>query len=52
MHDTEIKSKQYEICKRCGRKLKSQESKILGYGPSCYKKYLKENSCHLFKLEL
>lgn len=31
-----------ERCIRCGKKLKTTNSKILGYGPSCYKKYLKE----------
>ena len=52
MFDDEVKIKEYEICKRCGRKLRSKESKILGYGPNCYKKYLKEASPQLFKLEL
>lgn len=26
----------YEFCKKCGRRLKSNESKKLGYGPSCF----------------
>jgi len=26
------------ICKRCGRGLKSKESQLVGYGPSCYVK--------------
>lgn len=29
-------------CLRCGRKLKSKESMLIGYGPSCYKKHIKE----------
>lgn len=52
MSDHEISKKEFEVCRRCGRKLKSKESKILGFGPNCYKKYLKDNSCSLFKLEL
>lgn len=35
--------KLYDKCLRCGRTLKSDTSQILGYGPSCYKKVLKEN---------
>ena len=27
-----------EKCKLCGRPLKSERSKLLGYGPSCFKK--------------
>lgn len=27
-----------EICQRCGRKLKTEESIKNGYGPTCYKK--------------
>lgn len=34
--------KKSEACKRCGRKLKSNASRLLGYGPGCYKKMLKE----------
>lgn len=36
--------KKEERCKRCGRKLKSYESQLLGYGPGCYKKFIKEKS--------
>ena len=32
-----------KTCKRCGRKLKSEQSKELGFGCVCYKKYLAEN---------
>lgn len=31
------------ICLRCGKKLKSNQSKKLGYGPTCFRKHLKEN---------
>ncbi|MGM9543530.1 MAG: DUF6011 domain-containing protein [Romboutsia timonensis] len=34
----------HERCLRCGRKLNSHQSKILGYGPSCYKKSQMEKS--------
>lgn len=30
------------VCIRCGRKLKSAESKELGFGPVCYKKWQTE----------
>nr|DAK95784.1 MAG TPA: hypothetical protein [Caudoviricetes sp.] len=33
----------YERCKRCNRILKSADSKIVGYGKSCYKKMMIEN---------
>ena len=39
MHDIkirEIEKSESEICKRCGRKLKSASSRELGYGPSCF----------------
>ena len=28
----------YEVCLRCGRKLKNEESKKLGYGKVCFQK--------------
>ena len=31
-------SELYEVCLRCGRKLKSDNSKILGYGKVCLQK--------------
>lgn len=30
------------ICKRCGRILKNPESIIQGYGPTCWRKFVKE----------
>lgn len=32
------------FCKRCGRLLKGERSKELGYGPSCYSIWKKERS--------
>lgn len=32
------------FCRRCGRKLKSQQAKDLGFGPTCYKIYLKQQA--------
>lgn len=30
------------ICRRCGRKLKSPEAIALGFGATCYKKFLEQ----------
>lgn len=30
--------KEYEFCKRCGRKLRSPEARKIGYGKICEKK--------------
>lgn len=32
----------HDYCGRCGRKLKNEKSKILGFGRCCYKKYKAE----------
>jgi protein-arginine kinase activator protein McsA len=32
------------LCHRCGRVLKGEKSKKLGYGPSCYATWKKERS--------
>lgn len=34
---------EYINCLRCGRKLKSEESKQLGFGKICWEKYSKED---------
>lgn len=31
-------------CARCNRQLKSEKSIELGYGPTCYRKHLKEQA--------
>ena len=33
----------YEVCLRCGRKLRSESSKILGYGKICFQKQRASN---------
>lgn len=33
----------HEVCIRCGRKLKNEESRELGFGPTCYKKWQVES---------
>lgn len=33
--------KEFDRCLRCGRRLKSMEHRLLGYGPSCYQKMKK-----------
>ncbi len=34
----------YTLCKRCGRKLKSLESKKIGMGKVCWSKYKSESN--------
>ena len=36
------KVKEYLFCLRCGRRLRKQEAKELGYGKICYEKMKKE----------
>lgn len=36
------KRKSSKVCFRCGRILKSEESMTLGFGPTCYKKWVEE----------
>lgn len=38
-----MEDKIYPICRRCGRKLKTEEAQRLGYGKVCFKK-VNENS--------
>lgn len=38
------------ICRRCHRKLKDAESKKLGFGKTCYKKYCKRKPTYLFEV--
>lgn len=35
---------QTHICRRCGRKLRSEEAKQKGMGPVCYKKWMAEDN--------
>ena len=32
------------FCKRCGRKLVGSDSKLLGFGPTCYRLWKKERN--------
>ena len=42
----------YKNCLRCGRKLRSVESKEVGFGKICWEKYNSENNYkELFKME-
>ena len=34
---------QSKLCRRCGRKLRSEKSKINGMGETCLKKWMAEN---------
>lgn len=38
------------VCRRCHRKLKDEESRKLGFGKTCYKKYLKRKPNYLFEV--
>ena len=42
-------SQEKKYCLRCGRELKSEESKKTGFGPSCLKKHLAEKRGGLLK---
>ena len=33
---------EYLVCIRCGRKLRSESSREIGFGPVCYKKWQTE----------
>ena len=45
------KQEQTHICRRCGRKLRSEEAKNRGMGYICYQKYLAEGTKQkLFKV--
>lgn len=40
--DMEDKKKDYDKCLRCGRKLKSEEARKIGYGRTCFIKIKSE----------
>ena len=37
------KSEKYTKCIKCGRRLRTEESQELGFGPVCYKKWKADN---------
>ena len=37
-----------KVCNRCHRPLKTEQSKKLGFGATCYKKYLQKKKVYLF----
>lgn len=41
-------NKEYEFCLRCGRKLKTPESRLKGYGVICEKKMRSRAKSRLF----
>lgn len=43
---------EFDLCKRCHRKLRDDQSKKLGFGPVCYKKYLQKHKTYLFEMEV
>lgn len=46
----QIQQDETVFCRRCGRKLKSEQAKQLGFGPTCYSRYIKETSTNRKKL--
>ena len=38
-----IKQEEHLKCLRCGRKLKTEQSKLLGFGKTCWEKYNSES---------
>ena len=40
----EYKYESEERCIKCGRRLKTPQSKVLGYGQLCYKRLMQERS--------
>lgn len=40
----------HKFCLRCGRRLKTEESKLKGYGPICEKKAKNDKQNRLFML--
>lgn len=51
MCDNQIpeKSREYQYCLRCGRKLKNPEARAKGYGLVCERKLIKSSKMRLFK---
>lgn len=45
---SEESKEKHIYCRRCGRKLKSEQSKVLGIGSSCYKKEVENKYKKLF----
>lgn len=41
-----------KLCTRCHRELKDSNSKKLGFGPICYKKYLQKKKVYLFEMNI
>lgn len=45
-----MNNKEYDKCLRCGRKLKSQENRLRGYGETCWNKVKTEQKKRLFNV--
>lgn len=45
------KNEENKYCKRCHRELKNIESKELGFGKTCYHKYINRKRTYLFEIE-
>ena len=42
--------KEHEFCLRCGRRLKTTENRIRGYGETCFKKRKRNRQAKLFNI--
>ena len=54
MNVTQVTDEQKKYCRRCGRELKNPQFKELGFGPTCYKKHIRElliNRKRLFPID-
>lgn len=49
-HQSENGIKEFNRCRRCGRKLKKEEYKKLGFGPICLQKMQKTGIKKLFTI--
>ena len=47
-----MENEHINICRRCHRKLKDEKSKQLGFGKTCYQKYIKRKRHYLFEMEV
>lgn len=45
-----MNNKEYDKCLRCGRKLKSAENRLRGYGETCWKKVEVKQKKRLFNV--
>lgn len=47
---TDIMDKEYKVCLRCGRKLKTEQTRLIGMGKVCLEKSKAEKHKRLFEV--